>query len=305
MAIDAHSRKNMTGVEVPMIAKIHRGLILGGGGVTGLAWEIGVLQGLLVKGIDLRNADAIIGTSAGAFAASALMDERGIGFAYERQRTAQVQEISAVFTADIIQQFKTILTACVDDEKEAGRRMGAFAAQAATIDTATRLAVVRDRLDRADWPSERLRLTAVDADTGILHLLDQASGINFVDAVSASGAAPGVWPVVEAGGKRWIDGGSVSVTNAHLAQQFRRCLVISPMTMNFSGISVQAQLDGFSDTTTALLVTPDESSVTAIGDNPLDPDRRRLAAEAGRDQGDRIAQRVAAVWQADPECKPT
>jgi len=48
-----------------------RALVLGGGGVTGIAWEIGVLSGLLSASVDLRNADVVIGTSAGAYIGAA------------------------------------------------------------------------------------------------------------------------------------------------------------------------------------------------------------------------------------------
>src|SRR5260370_39687982 len=41
-------------------------LVLGGGGITGAAWEIGMLAGLVEAGVDLRSADMVIGTSAGA-----------------------------------------------------------------------------------------------------------------------------------------------------------------------------------------------------------------------------------------------
>ena len=43
-----------------------RALVLGGGGVTGIAWEIGVIAGLAGQGIDLAAAEVIIGTSAGS-----------------------------------------------------------------------------------------------------------------------------------------------------------------------------------------------------------------------------------------------
>ena len=43
-----------------------RALVLGGGGVTGVAWEIGLITGLAGLGIDLAAADVIIGTSAGS-----------------------------------------------------------------------------------------------------------------------------------------------------------------------------------------------------------------------------------------------
>ncbi len=42
-----------------------RALVLGGGGVTGIACEVGVLAGLRAAGVDLAGADAVIGTSPG------------------------------------------------------------------------------------------------------------------------------------------------------------------------------------------------------------------------------------------------
>lgn len=41
-------------------------LVLGGGGFTAMAWEIGVLKGLSDAGCDLTAADLVVGTSAGA-----------------------------------------------------------------------------------------------------------------------------------------------------------------------------------------------------------------------------------------------
>ncbi|MFC9551428.1 patatin-like phospholipase family protein [Rhodococcus sp. NPDC056960] len=49
-----------------------RALVLGGGGSTGNAWEIGVVAGLCDAGLDVTEADLIIGTSAGSTAAAQL-----------------------------------------------------------------------------------------------------------------------------------------------------------------------------------------------------------------------------------------
>lgn len=43
-----------------------RALALGGGGLTGIAWMYGLLAGLLADGVDLRDADLVVGTSAGS-----------------------------------------------------------------------------------------------------------------------------------------------------------------------------------------------------------------------------------------------
>ncbi len=45
-------------------------LVLGGGGVVGIAWETGLLVGLAEAGIDVRNADLFVGTSAGSTVAA-------------------------------------------------------------------------------------------------------------------------------------------------------------------------------------------------------------------------------------------
>ena len=41
-------------------------LVLGGGGITGIAWELGILKGLADAGVDLTTADLVVGTSAGS-----------------------------------------------------------------------------------------------------------------------------------------------------------------------------------------------------------------------------------------------
>jgi NTE family protein len=58
----------------------HRALVLGGGGVVGRAWQMGLAAGILDHGIDLSEADLIIGTSAGAVTGAQLalgVDPRG------------------------------------------------------------------------------------------------------------------------------------------------------------------------------------------------------------------------------------
>ena len=70
------------------------------------------------------------------------------------------------------------------------------------------------------------------------------------------------------------------------------------MSVNFSGISIQSELDSQRQTTVGLLVTPDAESQTAIGPNPFDIERRSLAAEAGRLQGQSCAAEVKDFWLA-------
>src|SRR5262245_38422000 len=43
-----------------------RALVLGGGGIVGIAWEVAVISGLAQRGVQLARADQVIGTSAGS-----------------------------------------------------------------------------------------------------------------------------------------------------------------------------------------------------------------------------------------------
>ena len=47
-------------------------LVLAGGGVTGIAWESGVLAGLAAGGLDTQQWDLVVGTSAGAYVGARL-----------------------------------------------------------------------------------------------------------------------------------------------------------------------------------------------------------------------------------------
>ena len=47
-----------------------RALVFGGGGSSGNAWLIGVIAGLFDAGLDVTQAELIIGTSAGSTAAA-------------------------------------------------------------------------------------------------------------------------------------------------------------------------------------------------------------------------------------------
>jgi NTE family protein len=71
--------------------------------------------------------------------------------------------------------------------------------------------------------------------------------------------------------------------------------VIAPMTGALRDRPAQqAAALGPPDRTT--VVSPSDAALTAIGRNPLSPDRRAAAAEAGRRQAAEVADRVGKVW---------
>src|SRR5581483_5739954 len=109
------------------------------------------------------------------------------------------------------------------------RRIGAAALAAETIDEAPRRAAVAARVPVDAWPARTLLIVAVDAATGETVVFDRGSGVSLVDAVTASCAVPGVWPPATIGGRRYVDGGVRSGTNADLAVGCDRVVVIVPL----------------------------------------------------------------------------
>jgi len=67
------------------VSGVSRALVLGGGGVSGIAWEVGVLLGLRDAGLDATEWDRVIGTSAGSIVGARLLGEAGLDDLYASQ----------------------------------------------------------------------------------------------------------------------------------------------------------------------------------------------------------------------------
>ena len=62
-----------------------RAVVLGGGGLAGIAWEVGVLIGLADAGIDVLDADLVVGTSAGSAVGAGVTSVEVLKQFYEAQ----------------------------------------------------------------------------------------------------------------------------------------------------------------------------------------------------------------------------
>lgn len=277
---------------MPEPAGVAEALVLGGGGLGGIAWITGVLAGLADEGQDVTaTADLIVGTSAGSTVGAQLGSGLGIEELYARQTEPALQ--SAEIMAEIdFEGFGARLAAVLQtapDVEELRRAVGVIARDAETVPEATRREVIASRLPSHEWPERALKFVAVDAETGQPRLFDRESGVPLVDAVAASCAVPGVWPTTTIDGRRYYDGGVPSCENVEYAAGADRVLVIAPLggTQLFPGqrelADAIAELrDGGAR---VALVVPDEASLAAIGPNALDPGTRAPAAAAGREQG--------------------
>jgi NTE family protein len=272
-------------------ADVTEALVLGGGGVGGIAWITGLLTGLADAGQDVTGADVIVGTSAGSAVAAQLGSGLPLEELYARQVDPALQAAEIMAEMDLDDFAAEIGTALggAAGVPELRRAVGRFALRAATVPEARRRAVIESRLPSHGWPARTLRIVAVDAESGQQRVFDNECGVSLVDAVAASCAVPGVWPPVTIDGRRYVDGGVRSIANADHAAGASRVLVVVPMgsVEPFpSDVPLERSVEELrARGAQVAVVEPDEASRAAIGANPLDPSTRRPAAEAGRAQG--------------------
>lgn len=276
---------------------LSRAVVLGGGGVTGISWEIGVLAALQAAGVALHAGQAVFGTSAGAFVGAALASGYDLNRLYAAQSVQSDTEVPATASSETMNAWYGAFMTGGSDRERVGAAMGAIArANPEPVSGAERRKAVEGRLVTSEWPST-LNVTAIDADTGVLRVFNSSSGVSLIDAVSASGAVPGVWPLVHLGGRAYIDGGMVSATNTRLADGYRRVIVLAPLPEGYGAIPGAVEdVQAMSRSAAVLLISPDDESRTAIGPNIYDPQRRGPASMAGWRQGAELAASRPIAW---------
>ena len=207
-----------------------RALVLGGGGITGIAWELGLIAGLADAGVRLEEADVVIGTSAGSVVGAQVLSGTPVQQLYESQLRPPSGEIAASLGLGGIARW--IFTSLSSrDEATTRARIGRMALSAKTAATAEhRRNVIASRLPSQEWPARaRLLVTAVESLTGTFRVFDRDSGVPLADAVAASCAVPLVWPPIPIDGTAYVDGGVRSPANADLAAGADRVVVIAPI----------------------------------------------------------------------------
>ncbi|OMC02236.1 patatin [Mycobacterium sp. NS-7484] len=277
-----------------------RALVLAGGGIAGIAWETGILHGIADESPEtahaLLSSDVLVGTSAGSTVSAQLSSGLSLSELFERQIGAESAELDPGVSIDNVTDLfvKAMLTPNTTKAQKL-QGIGAVAANTATVEPAVRRKVIEARLPAHEWPDRVLRISAIDIDTGELVTLDRDSGVSLVDAVAASCAVPGVWPVVTIGGRRFMDGGIGSAVNMVLAADCDTAVALVPQgrsTPSPFGTGAAEEVDGFAGR--SLGIFADDDALAAFGKNPLDPACRVPSAQAGRAQGRRVAAEVAA-----------
>lgn len=284
--------------------KPSKALVLSGGGITGTAWELGVLFALEESGVDVSDAELIVGTSAGSSVGAQITSGLSLEELYNRQLKPihETKERPVDFDGHKFRQMMAAAIMSSPDSQTARARIGEAALAAPTMGEEERLEIMASRLPVHEWNLERkLIINAVDAETGEWVKFDQDSGVPLLLAVSASSAVPGIYPPTTINNRRYIDGGMSSGTNADTAQGYDRVLIIvaepsmiaPAMGPTMHRITFQEELAQLKASgSQVMVISPDEESIEAKGPNPLDANFRGVSAQAGHKQGQKIAGEV-------------
>jgi len=287
-----------------------RALVLGGGGIVGIAWEAGVIAGLAERGVRLAQAEEVIGTSAGSLVGAWLAGGRDFAAIAAAQAAPPAGGRGdpgfAPDPASLARVFRT-WTSFESVGPEQARELGALALAAPTPPEARSVAWISRELARTSWPA-RLRVTAVDAESGEVRIFDAKSGVPLERAVAASCCVPGIFAPVSIQGRRYVDGGVLSGTHADLALESgaRHVLVLVPFVRGNLGLArllyqqLEAEIAVLREAgVEAALITPSREDARVLGLDFMDPKKRADAVRLGLEAGRREAERAeVAAWRA-------
>ena len=302
-----------------------RALVLSGGGSVGIAWQTGLAAGLAENDVALTDADFIVGTSAGS-AVGALIArggnyERRMEKYRDRARTGALPNrtsgTAARTTTEATAERMQKLTQLIGDAlgggasaEEARAAIGKFALEADT-EPEEQFVAGFAYLDSTgeSWP-RGYACTAVDAESGEFVVWDGSVDVDLPRAVASSCAVPGMFPPITINGRRYVDGGMRSGTNADVASGHDRVLIVSLMAGNRLGGADNPWMDRYRRAMDSELgtlaeagagvetVLPDEEAAAVLGANLMDGSRALEALETGIRQGKHEAERLRTFWIA-------
>jgi len=274
-------------------------VVLGGGGIWGVAWMSGVVMGLADRGIDITGARSFVGTSAGSIVGSQVAHGDSPTELFTRQTDPAQEPRERPQQNNGLAQLMALIQQQWESPEARTRAIAELALKTATNGAPESQAEIAKRLGvpSNDWPARDLSITATDIATCELGVFNAHSGVSLIEAVAASCAVPGVRPPMRIKGRIYMDGGLWrNAENAHLARGERSVLIISPFgaRMPASPRSLHHDIEELrqSGSRVALIAADTEalSTVSAIG--PLDPASRVAGAEAGRAQGHREFEKI-------------
>ncbi len=292
-------------------------LVLGAGGTLGIAWLRGIVTGIEEStGLDLRDCEYFVGTSAGAYVAAYLAAGKRVedpGVVHDASVEPHAEEDAAApgpvrrAAASGARLAVAASAPLVPLALKATKTPGA-AARAALLRTARG---ERREVDLGPYVRElgsfdgRLRVTAVDRGNGrrVVFGAPGAPSAGVAEAVLASCSVPWVFAPVEIGDREYVDGGVWSMSNLDAAPAGRQAEVLALLPTFGRGVGRGAasllraagQAVGLAELqllrtrgARTRIIAPDAGVIEAMGSDLLARGPVKAVTAAGRAQGRRL-----------------
>jgi len=211
-----------------------RGIALGGGGVILIAWYAGYFNALRKNGVDLSNADVVVGTSAGSVFGSMLtaghlwriVDEMDFFNDFPKIFT---ELIPAVQFNESQKRAIAAEIAATDASPASIQKIGNATMASRNPDGEAKYYKVLEKMMTAtQWPSSAMYTTANDCFTGERLVVSQSSNISANVACAASSSAPGQMGPTFLKNRLSMDGGICQTsTHSDVIAGVKRALVFS------------------------------------------------------------------------------
>lgn len=306
-----------------------KGLVIGAGGVTGLAWSAATLVALEeAAGWCVNDADVLLGTSQGALLVSLLAsgittdDLRG----WYRKELSEGHPLRAkpkpVSAAEVRRSRMPAAPRLALRGVLQPRRVRPSVALSGLLPPGTLslddfLAPLTALTEPGEWLDHpATRVVAVDYDSGERVAFAADGEADIQQAVRASCSVPGVSPPVTIAGRRYVDGAVYSSTSADLmiGAGVNEVIVLAPMagasswqrprsmsvavdmaTRHYMQRQLQLEVDKLRRAGYRVRVfTPTFADREAMGTNPLSPRQRIATFEAALRSGPaRVAEAMA------------
>lgn len=200
------------------------GLVLGGGGITGAAYELAALMSLeLATGWNPNRSDVVVGTSAGSFIAALVRHDRlGLDFLVRSNDTREA--VAERLAGRLFDRRPGLdVTGWLRHGLLPGMRrpgLTLLLGSPAPWSAAGLRSWVEDEIGPGahTWPTRPTVVTAFDlgAKRRVAFGTTQAPEVAIADAVAASSAIPLLFRPWQIDGRPYVDGGVVSGTHADL-----------------------------------------------------------------------------------------
>jgi NTE family protein len=291
-------------------------LVLGGGGVLGEAWMMGVLAGIEdAAGFDLRDCESFVGTSAGAIVAAHLVAGRAprrpssVGTELELGSAGPARGLAV---AAVIAARRAGQAALAASATFAPLALGVAAPGGALLRALLlrglprppdRLTQLREQVERSAARFDgRLRVTAVDRGSGrrVVFGSPGAPHATVAQAVEASCTVPWLFAPVRIGAREYVDGGVWSPTNLDAAPAGRDTCVLclnptASLATTHTMLTVMRNVARSAVSIEGLAlrrrgarvrtVAPNAECAAAMGYNFMDQEPRTRVLSAGYRQG--------------------